>query len=257
VVGPARKGSIPRPASNGPPFQRVARAYFATLVVLALTIGLEHLLVPAEIRMRLVSALAGSEYARVQLPAFAALSWLLTVHSGSGMAIVVLAPVQLWSRFRKRHRTAHRILGAIFVGAAAISALTGVAVARSLEFSGPSEPVPNVVVAVLIIAFMGCGVRSALRGERAAHREWMLRAVALGLGIGLARVYLFGLVQLVGLSSREALGQALWLGSGTNLVLTEVWINISRRAPLKAGSFATNPEPRAFAERAREVAGGR
>jgi uncharacterized membrane protein len=220
---------VAEPVARRFPIEIVARVYFASLLTLTMAIGLEHFFVPTAQRVPLLEAVAGHEYASAELPAFAAHPSLMAWHGVSGLIFVAIAPVQLWTRFRRRHRTLHRMLGTVCLAMAVLSAFTGVAVAAAVRFSGPSEPVPNVVVSFLIVCFAACAVWNALRRDFAAHREWMLRVVALGVGIGLARVYLFLLVHGVGLPPRDALGEALWLGSGTNLVLTEIWINVSRR----------------------------
>jgi uncharacterized membrane protein len=209
--------------------ERLAQLYFGALFLLVLTIGLDHLLVPLEHRTPIVRALAGRDYAEIALPSFAAHPRLMNAHAITGLLFVSIAPLQLWQAWRVRHLRLHRALGVVFIANALVAAVTGVWIASTLSLSGRGEPVPNAFFSLLAVVFVARAVRCALRGDFEAHREWMLRVVGVGFGIGLARLYLFGLVHLAGLTSGEAVGQALWLGAGTNLIVMEVWINVSRR----------------------------
>ena len=76
--------------------------------------------------------------------------------------------------------------------------------------------------------------KKVLRRRLNRHGEWMLRVVAVALGIGLSRVYLSALVHFGGLAASEAMGIVFWLGSGSNLLITEIWLRARRRAKLGA-----------------------
>jgi uncharacterized membrane protein len=206
-----------------------ARAYLALLLAGAAAIALEHVFIPSHVRAPLVAIVAGTDYANHQLPAFDAHRGLMVWHSLLGLLFVAIVPFQLWKPFRARHRSLHRVLGVAFVLAMLALAGSGVAIAILMPFGGRSAVVPNAFFGVLICVCLHHAVRAALSRRYTAHREWMLRAVAIGAGIALARVYIALFVNVMHLSSQEALGQAFWLGSGTSLLAAEFWNNRVRQ----------------------------
>jgi hypothetical protein len=67
------------------------------------------------------------------------------------------------------------------------------------------------------------------RFEIAQHREGMIRAFAIGLGISTFRILLPILMSpLFGASFPEAWDTAVWLGFMVNIIIAEVWINVTR-----------------------------
>ena len=211
-----------------------ARAYLAVLLAGAAVIALEHVFLPSHVRAPLVAQLAGADYASRQVPAFDAHRGLMVWHSLLGLLFIGIVPLQFSPRFRRRHRLVHRVCGVVFVVAATGLAGSGIAVAVMLPFAGRSEVVPNAFFGLLLCGCLFNAVRAALGRRYASHRDWMLRAVAIGAGIALARVYIAVFVNVMHLSSAEALGQAFWLGSGTSLLLMEIWVNLMRVSRVRA-----------------------
>lgn len=78
------------------------------------------------------------------------------------------------------------------------------------------------------------------RREVAAHREWMIRAFALGLAVTTMRPMVATLTALTGLPFSEILGISFWLAFSLHLVLAECWINFTRmeRIPVSATASA-------------------
>jgi uncharacterized membrane protein len=208
------------------------RCYFFLLLAGTLVIGIEHLLVPASERVALVSRFAGADYATHQIPEFASRPVLIGAHAIGGILFASIVPLQLWRKFRQRQRRVHRWSGWTFILACWFTAVTGVMVAYAYPFAGRAGVIPNLVSAVCLIWFTLAAVSSARRRDFAAHERWVLRTVAIGFGIALARVLLPILVQWFGLDARQALGQVFWLGSGLNLLLMEAWLR--RRATSSA-----------------------
>jgi hypothetical protein len=80
------------------------------------------------------------------------------------------------------------------------------------------------------------------RFEIAQHREWMMRAFAIGLGISTFRV-LIPLLMMPPLNATfpEAWDTVTWLGFVLNAAVADVWINVTRRhAP---ANFGARPVP--------------
>jgi hypothetical protein len=68
------------------------------------------------------------------------------------------------------------------------------------------------------------------RREFQTHREWMLRAAAIGIGIATVRVVAFPLYWLVGGSALALVGPTFWLGLGLSTAVAEWWIWYSHRS---------------------------
>ena len=69
------------------------------------------------------------------------------------------------------------------------------------------------------------------RRQFAQHREWMLRAFAVGLAIATIRPIngiFFATSRLTHLTPQEFFGTAFWIGFTVQLIAAEVWINYTR-----------------------------
>jgi hypothetical protein len=65
----------------------------------------------------------------------------------------------------------------------------------------------------------------------ALHREWMIRAYAIGMAVTTTRPIMgifFATSPLTGLTPRDFFGAALWMGFTLHLIAAEVWINHTR-----------------------------
>jgi uncharacterized membrane protein len=151
------------------------------------------------------------------------------VHILSGILFISLAPLQFVKRVRIKRLGLHRQLGRVLVTCALISGTYGlIATVAFPGFGGLASEAsawffgPIFLFAVLR-AFWCARNRKIIQ-----HREWMIRAFALGLGVGTQRLILIILMSSSGYSFEESFGPALWLGFGFNLLVAEIWINTSR-----------------------------
>ena len=74
------------------------------------------------------------------------------------------------------------------------------------------------------------------------HRRWMIRAFAIGIGIGTTRIWL-ALFGIAGLDFASSFGPAFWISFSLHAVAAELWLRAfrilpslptSRRAPPRA-----------------------
>lgn len=140
----------------------------------------------------------------------------LAVHVAGSAVFALVGAFQFAPRFRRLHRTWHRRAGRL-------AAVVGLAVAASaLWLTLFYAPQPGtggllhgarLVVAPAMATFLVLGVTAIRRRDVAAHRAWMIRAYALGLGAG-TQVF------------TDGFGSAL-LGSGEvrgDLLKTVAWV---------------------------------
>lgn len=212
--------------------------YLFALVAGSLLIGFEHMLIPPQTRVSIVSQFAGQKYASTQLSAFAQNPLLIDFHALAGILFASLVPVQLWNGLRQKRPAIHRMSGWSFIVTSWVLAISGVAVSYAYAFAGRAAVIPNIISASAMISFTVAALMSAKRRHFDLHRAWMLRAAAIGLGIALSRIYLPILVQFFHLPSDQAMAQVFWLGSGTNLFLTELWLRRGSRHGAKASGSA-------------------
>ncbi|MEU5695492.1 DUF2306 domain-containing protein [Actinosynnema sp. NPDC020468] len=103
---------------------------------------------------------------------------VLYVHMICSGTALLLSPVQLSSRVRRRTPRTHRVVGRITFGALVGGGTAG-ALLAPFSVAGALGTAGFGLLAVLSVVFPVLGLRSALRGDLAQHRRWMIRAFAL------------------------------------------------------------------------------
>ena len=117
---------------------------------------------------------------------------------------------------------------------------------RFAAFGGISTQAATLFFGAIFLFSLAKAFRHIRRREIDLHREWMIRVFALAMGVATIRVFI-GLFQAIGgLGIEEVFGTTFWLGFGVNLVVAEVWINVTRRT-------VTGPAPRRGAATSRKA----
>ena len=147
----------------------------------------------------------------------------------AGVLYLFLAPLQLEYRIR-RHYTFHRgsvgclplrddqrRLALIFGGL--------------FSFGGLSEASAAVVFGLWFLTCLVLAVRAIRRDDIVHHRRWMIRAFAIGIGIGTTRIWL-ALFQVTGLASFESsFGPAFWISFSLHAAAAELWLRAFPNPP--------------------------
>ena len=150
--------------------------------------------------------------------------WLAYLHITPGVLYLLLAILQLTYRFRSRHYLTHRRLGRIAAGAAILSGVFALVFGGLYSFGGPSEASASVVFSVWLLLAVVLAVRAIRRGDIVRHRQWMIRAFAVGAGVGTVRIWIV-LIQGFGLLDfQSALGPAFWIGFSLHALAAELWL---------------------------------
>ena len=152
------------------------------------------------------------------------------IHMFTGIAFVLFAPLQFIKKIRNKHLRLHRILGRILISFALIAGVYGMIVGIVLPVFGGVASVTAIWFFGPIFIFSLCRAFWCVRnGKIAQHREWMIRSFALGIGVGTQRIVVGLFIGFGGYPMVEVFGLALWLGFGINLLVAEVWINLTRK----------------------------
>jgi hypothetical protein len=156
---------------------------------------------------------------------------LTLTHIIPGLAFVLLVPFQLSRSWRNRYLRAHRWMGRI-------SMILGVIIGGS-ALAMSSHPIGGTLEASATIffdLFFLFGLTKAYvhirRREIAFHREWVIRAMSIALGIATVRPvmgFFFATSRLTGLTPHQFFGVAFWIGFSLTYVVGELWIRYTRR----------------------------
>ena len=155
---------------------------------------------------------------------------------GAAATYAILGAFQFSARLRRRHLNWHRKSGRILVWAGL--AVAGSGLWMTLFYAGaPGGDLLwgiRLVVSSAMGAFIVLGFAAIRRRDIAAHRAWMMRAYALGLGAG-TQAFTEGIVEV--LLGTTDLSKAISLGSGwvINAVVAE-WV--IRRPALRRAARA-------------------
>ena len=191
------------------------------------------------VRERALQALGRDDPFRLQRPEeirlvdrrFAAHAVVTLLHVLPGGVFLVLAPFQLSSRIRNRHIRFHRWSGRILVLVGFVTVLTGLYFGLLMPYGGPAEALAIALVGGLFLTAVGKAVLAVRRGDVARHREWMIRAFAVTLGISTDRL-VGAVVDLVltpaGLGLRPAFVLSIWTGWALTIGAAELWIAHTR-----------------------------
>jgi hypothetical protein len=185
-------------------------------------------------------ALRAAEVARFD-SSFAAHPAATLLHVVPGGLFLALAPLQFSSRLRTRHARVHRWSGRLLLVAGTVSALNGLYFGLSMPFSGPPEAVAIALFGALFLLALARGYLAIRRRDQASHREWMIRAFAVALGISTVRA-IGGLLDVVlsaaGVAPTTVFLVSIWLGWTVTLAAAEAWIRRTR--PGQANVFTTS-----------------
>ncbi|MGH2393779.1 MAG: DUF2306 domain-containing protein [Candidatus Limnocylindria bacterium] len=188
---------------------------------------------------RLLVALAGDPEA-AQATDSGASPWPGIVHAASGTSFVVLGAFQFPLALRRSRRTWHRRIGRLLVPLglmAAISALWLSLFYPDLRDSGALLTAFRLAFGTAMAASILAGLAAIRRRDISRHRQWMIRAYALGLGAA-TQVFTLGFGGALlgqGVLSTALLSGAAWV---INLAIAE-WAIRRRPRPTHGPAVAS------------------
>jgi hypothetical protein len=101
------------------------------------------------------------------------------------------------------------------------------------------QPLTTVVFGTYLMASLAMAHRAIRSSDVTAHRRWMIRAFAVGIGVGMIRIVM-GIAGLFGISIEESFGATFWIAFVMLAVLVEVSLRCARLLPVRARrAFAT------------------
>jgi uncharacterized membrane protein len=155
------------------------------------------------------------------------------VHVVLGGFLLALAPLQFVSTLRNRHRAVHRWSGRFIVAAGALTAMSGLYFGLLMPFGGAAEAAAIALFGGLLLIALVRAVLAIRAGRVAAHREWMLRVMALSIAISVVRVVALPMDVLLtplGFGAGPIFVISVWTGWLLSLGAAEAWIRRTRPA---------------------------
>lgn len=222
--------------------RRVVTGGVGLLITVGVVGSLMRYLLPHDLHMAVATPLYGG-YAPEQLPVLAAHPAVEAAHRLGGALYLVLGALQWSARLRARRPEIHRWCGRVFLALSVVAAGSGILMVVRFPYEA-GERAPAVIFGVLLLIFALKGLVHIRRGEVRAHREWMARSFAIGLGIATIRLMALTVLNATSLTARQIITPVFWLGWALTLLLAELWIR-AQQGSSEAAPASTDSAPRA------------
>ena len=205
--------------------RRVFWVAVIALCAIAVAISIRRLLVLAG-----EPAIGGSDSAALD-GFFAAKPELTGSHVLSGLVLAVLIPIQLSARVRQGYPHVHRWLGRFLL---LVGILVGVSAYGMMvaPVGGWLETSATGIYGTAFLAALVTAWWHIRRGDVTRHREWMLRAIGIVLGIATTRPVMaifFATSTLTSLRPSQFFGMAMWIGFTSTVLAAEWYIRRTRQ----------------------------
>jgi hypothetical protein len=219
------------------------------------TISVSSLIVVAGLAAFGVAAAVGHFLVEPYNPGFAGYPHVTWTHVVLGAVYLTFAPVQLIGRIRARAIGYHRWAGRLLVPIGVLVGLSALFLGLVVPFSGHPERIVIGIFGGFFLISLMLGYVRVTQGRIGEHREWMLRALAIGLSVATMRALFIPALMIAGNPSSDQIAM-LSVGSFTVAFLlhaaaAEWWIRWTRtptrghaddRSPLTV-SAEPNPVP--------------
>lgn len=128
---------------------------------------------------------------------FAEYPTLTNLHVIPGIVYIALAPLQFLSPIRQRYPKLHRWSGRLLATIGLMLGVAGLFIALIFPYSGVAEQIVVGGFAVFFLFSIVKGFQCAWVKQFAKHREWMMRAFAIGLSIVTMRLIFISILAAI------------------------------------------------------------
>ena len=154
---------------------------------------------------------------------------LTLAHILPGALFLALAPIQFMPTVRQNHLRFHRWSGRILLVCGLIIGTTALVMSYKTNIGGPNETAATTLFAIVFLISLVKAYLHIRRKEVARHREWMIRAYAVALGVATTRPIVGMFFAFRRLKPHEFFGIAFWLGFTITFLFAEAWIDYTRQ----------------------------
>jgi hypothetical protein len=211
--------AAPPPPTLGRAKLSIVQAIIVLLILLVLTFAVMRMIEDIP-HLRAGTVPDDDEYGRryVEHP------WLAVAHIAPGVLYLIGAPFQLAHRIRSRAYWFHRRFGRLMLVAGLLSGIFAIAFGIPYAFGGVGESVAAVVFSLWFMACLVLAFRAIKQNRVRHHRRWMIRAFAIGLGVGSIRIWVAILSETGLLSFQGSFAPAFWIAFLSHVIGAELWI---------------------------------
>lgn len=175
-------------------------------------------------------------------PGFLEFPTIVALHVILGAVYLVFAPFQFVKRIRSQHLGYHRRMGRFLFAVGLVVGATALFIGLVIPFSGWPERVIIGLFGTFVLVALINGFIHVRVGRVALHREWMIRAFAVGLSIAMQRlIFISALLVLADPNQRQlqTLSAASFLVAFVlHASVAEAWIRLTRKRGVPIASRA-------------------
>jgi uncharacterized membrane protein len=154
---------------------------------------------------------------------------LTLIHILPGGLFLALVPFQFLPSIRQEHLQLHRWMGRVLVVCGLIIGASALVMSYTTNIGGPNETAATTLFAIVFLFCLLRAYRHIRRKEVERHREWMIRAYGVGLGVATTRPIVGMFFAFRRLTPHEFFGIAFWLGFTTTFLAAEAWVDYTRQ----------------------------
>lgn len=163
---------------------------------------------------------------------FARHAALTFLHILPGALFLGLAPFQFAQNIRENHLEFHRWSGRILLVCGLIIGASALIMSFKMNIGGPNETAATTLFAIVFLTCLAKAYLYIRRKKVARHREWMIRAYGVGLGVATTRPIVGMFFAFRRLTPHEFFGIAFWLGFTITFLAAEAWVDYTRNQQL-------------------------
>lgn len=164
-------------------------------------------------------------------PGFAKHPIVTVAHVLLGPAYLFFGGLQFVPRIRNTWPAYHRWAGRVLVVLASIVGLSALFLALFVPFAGWTGRIVNGFFGIFFLFALARGVIAIRRREVTLHREWMIRAFAIALGIATMRLIFIPALLIAGDDANPVMLSAVAFTAAfvSHALAAEFWIRKTRR----------------------------
>jgi uncharacterized membrane protein len=156
---------------------------------------------------------------------------LTMIHIVPGLLFMILGPFQFSQSIRARHLEWHRWNGRIFLACGFTLGVSALIMSFTMQsIGGVNQAAATILFGAFFLFALSKAFWHIRRREVTLHRQWMIRAFAIGLAVATIRPMVgifFATSRFSGLTPREFFGTAFWIGFVLHLIAAEAYIHFT------------------------------
>ena len=162
---------------------------------------------------------------------------LTMIHIVPGLLFLILGPFQFSESIRARHVHWHRWNGRMFMTIGFIIGVSALLMSFTMQsIGGLNQAAATILFAFFFLFALSKAFWHIRRRQVTLHRQWMIRAFAIGLAVATIRPIVgifFATSRFSGLTPAQFFGTAFWIGFVLHLIAAEAWIHATLPQTIK------------------------